>query len=182
MSALGSGTGLASVPFPDGSPSDVARGTADLAFERSRSLEFTEDTASKAIPALMIGSGVADRRIAKVKCANCGATTEIHQAKPIATGEWPDAAKTLLTFGWATDGSIWFDGFRCMQVHHQRMAAGGDKPIPAVERIPDVSYARRMYGESVTVRGAEGERAKAAPVAPLPAQTRPPERAPQHRR
>lgn len=182
MSALGSAVGLSSLSVPEAGAGDAARGMADLAFERSNSIEYVEDKTSKAIPALMTGSGIADRRIAKVKCANCGATTEVHQAMPIATGEWPDAARALSAFGWATDGSLWFDGARCKAVHAQRVAAGGDKPIAAVERITDVSYARRMYGEPSPARGAEGERAKHAAVMPPPVQPKQPERAPQHRR
>lgn len=104
------------------------------------------------------------RRIAKVRCHDCGSETLVHQAQDLSTGEYlPDAGERLSVFGWRTLGDLRMCGGACYERAKYKMAQHDGKPLPAVTRVNDQSYAKGMYATPAVVPVVAQETTPAAP-------------------
>jgi hypothetical protein len=131
---------------PDGAEAQRARVQA-LAIASAGALVYVEDKVSKG-QAHTRGTA-ADFRVAKGRCAKCGAGQDLAQQLAHGADVWtPDAVGFFTQVAcWRTDGDRWFCGASCEKYYTQQMAEYGGKPLPAVERLNDASYARRMYAQ-----------------------------------
>ena len=141
----------------------AAAARADVARQVSAEITFEVDKQSMLNPG-MTGNGT-EYRIAKVKCARCTTTCDIHQSKAPNVGEWlPPALQRVALFGWTSDGDRWFCSGYCGQAYATMMRDHGNRPLPAVERVNDQSYARRVYQDPPKSQ-AEATTPAAPPVA-----------------
>jgi hypothetical protein len=139
----------ASAPgFTPGLGVDAASTSKDLEAGRA-AIAAREDDCIQVVPdteGMATHPNGPKRRIAKVKCPECGAGCDIHQAQDSASGEFsPDPTAKLTLFGWQTDGQRLFCGKTCMARYAHKMAQHGGQPRPGVTRITDKGIAKSLY-------------------------------------
>jgi hypothetical protein len=136
VSAAGAGGTFVPGGADASTPADIEAGRKQLATVLDPSVRFSDVTELT--------------RTAIVRCTRCQSSLEVHQSRPRTDEAWSnDIAGRMAAFGWVQDsGGRSFCGKTCAAHYAVQMRDHGGKPLPAVERIGDASYAKKMYTDA----------------------------------